>query len=164
MAVNLFWILRTFLLTGHCVDSFQRPTAPHTVWLVDARQSENHLQTSNICHLYTCSACKSHFSVKQPTFQSMSLLWNAVLVIYPYSILNSALNFHSYFTLWCFRCFQCLPIPYSDIFLFCTLMFPTVFWHLSAFQCSPYSNISEILLFHSMLWHFPTFPMFSLFL
>ena len=85
-------------------------------------------------------------------------------VIYPYSILNSALNFHFYFTLWCFWCFWCLPIPYSDIFLFWTPTFPTfptVFWHLSAFQCSPYSDISKILLFHSML---RCYPMFSLFL
>ena len=88
-------------------------------------------------------------------------------VIYPYSILNSALNFHSYFTL---QCFWCLPIPYSDIsdvfwcfpysnvFLFRTPMFPmfpAVFWNLSTLWCSPYSDISEILLFHSMLWHFP---------
>ena len=71
-----------------------------------------------------------------------------VNVIYPYSILNSAPNFHSYFTLWCFRCF-----PYSNAFLFHTpmfLTFPTVFRCLSALQCFPYSDVSEILLFHSI--------------
>ena len=71
-------------------------------------------------------------------------------VIYLYSILNSAPNFHSYFTL---QCFQCLPIPYSNVFLFHTPTFPTfptVFWRLSALWCFPYSNISKILLFHSI--------------
>ena len=55
-----------------------------------------------------------------------------VNVIYPYSILNSAPNFHSYFTLWCFQCFQCLPIPYSDV-----------------------SNVSWCFLMFSILWCFP---------
>ena len=97
-------------------------------------------------------------------------------VIYPYSILNSTLNFHSYFTL---RCFRCLPIPYSDVsdisdifqrfpysdvFLFRTPIFPAVFWRLSTLQCFPYSDISKILLFHSIpspcsnvFWGFPHF-------
>ena len=68
----------------------------------------------------------------------------------------------SYSILWRFQRFWCFP--YSDVFLFCTPMFPmfpAVFWHLSALRCSPYSDISKILLFHSML---RCFPMFSLFL
>ena len=68
----------------------------------------------------------------------------------------------SYSILWRFRCF-----PYSDVFLFHTPMFPmfpTVFWRLSALWCFPYSDISEILLFHSIpspcsdvFWCFPHF-------
>ena len=61
-----------------------------------------------------------------------------VAVIYPYSILNSALNFHSYFTL---QCFQCLPIPYSDISDISNI-----------FRCFPYSNV--------FLFCTPMFPMF----
>ena len=96
------------------------------------------------------------------TWLDLQLPWCGQIVIYPYSILNSTPNFHSYFTL---RCFQCLQIPYSDIsdvfwcfpysdvFLFCTpmfLMFPAVFQRLSALWCFPYSDVSEILLFHSI--------------
>jgi hypothetical protein len=33
---SVFSLLRTFLLTGHCVSSFQRPTVPRAGWLLDA--------------------------------------------------------------------------------------------------------------------------------
>ena len=76
--------------------------------------------------------------------------WTAT-VIYPYTILNSTLNFHSYFTL---RCFQCLPIPYSDISnVFHTLTFSySALW---CFWCFPQS--SDIFL-HSDVLPTPIFP------
>ena len=55
-----------------------------------------------------------HWDLWSPaTMKSINGNLYVAAVIYPYSILNSTLNFHSYFTL---RCFQCLPIPYSDVF------------------------------------------------
>ena len=89
--------------------------------------------------------------------KSILILSIASFVIYPYSILNSALNFHSYFTLQ----FQCLPIPYSDVsdisdIFQCFRHFPTfpTFSDVSdVFWCFPYSNV---FLFCTPM--FPTFP------
>jgi hypothetical protein len=36
MVVSLFLMPREFLLTSHCVGSFQRPTVPSAGWLLDA--------------------------------------------------------------------------------------------------------------------------------
>ena len=99
-------------------------------------------------HLYALPPASTQLTKKKPLDATPPGM--EACVIYPYSILNYAPNFHSYFTLWCFRC---LPIPYSDVFLFHTLMFltfPTVFRHLSALRCFPYSDVSKILLFHSI--------------
>jgi hypothetical protein len=51
-----FLMLRTVLLTSHCISSFQRPTVPHAGCLLDARCGEDLLRTNNICLFYMLSA------------------------------------------------------------------------------------------------------------
>ena len=68
-----------------------------------------------------------------------------LVVIYPYFILNSAPNFHSYFTLRCFRCFR---LTFSDIF-------HTLTFSYSALRCFPQS--SDIFP-HSNVLPTPMFP------
>ena len=77
-------------------------------------------------------------------------------VIYPYSILNSAPNFHSYFTLWCFRC---LPIPYSDVsdVSWCFPMFSDVF-HTPMFSYSTLQHFRHFLQSSKVFLHSDAFP------
>src|SRR5882762_9652918 len=76
MVVSFFLILRTLLLTSHCVGSFQRPTVPRAGWLLVARRHEDLLRTKNIFLFYMLSAHGSCFSVKQP--RSINLHQNPI--------------------------------------------------------------------------------------
>ncbi len=67
MVVSLFLMLRTLLLTGHGIGSFQPSTVP------DARCREDLLLTNNISLLHILSANGSLSASR-----SIPLHWNAV--------------------------------------------------------------------------------------
>ena len=56
--VSLFLMLRTLLLTSHCIGSFQWPTVPRhgAGWLLDARRGEDLRLRTNIRLFYILSA------------------------------------------------------------------------------------------------------------